>query len=213
MTQAPIVRSVALQRALAQTVARSQMPSARGDATFAETLAQAQSGATPTRPSVAQAWTVASHLGASSVRSTGSVPADAGNGPVPYRAEIAAAAQRHGIDPALLAAVVKTESNFDARATSHAGARGLTQLMDATARGLGVTDVYDPVQSLEGGANFLSQLLKQFGGDLSNAVAAYNAGPVAVKKYGGIPPYAETQRYVPRVLASYDQFRRSGAFV
>src|SRR5215210_3761058 len=103
-----------------------------------------------------------------------------------------AAARKHGIDPALLAGLVRQESNFDPTAGSPAGARGLTQLMPATAAGLGVTDVTDPAQALEGGAKYLAQQLEQFGGDVTLALAAYNAGPGAVQRYGGVPPYAET---------------------
>lgn len=127
---------------------------------------------------------------------------------IPFREEITAAANKYGIDPALLAAVVKQESNFNPHAQSHVGAKGLTQLMDATARALGVTDPFDPAQSLDGGAKFLSGLLKQFHGDERLALAAYNAGPGAVQKFGGIPPYQETQRYVPKVLGYATQFRR-----
>jgi soluble lytic murein transglycosylase-like protein len=125
-----------------------------------------------------------------------------------YRDQVQAAAHKYGLDPTLLAAVAQTESGFNPRAQSQAGAKGLMQLMDATARGLGITDSFDPAQSLDGGARFLSGLLKQFNGDVRLALAAYNAGPVAVKKYGGIPPYQETQRYVPKVLAQADAFRR-----
>jgi soluble lytic murein transglycosylase-like protein len=128
---------------------------------------------------------------------------------LPYQAEINSAAARYGIDPALLAAVVKAESNFNPRAESRAGAKGLTQLMDQTARQLGVSDPFDPAKSLDGGARFLSGLLKQFHGNETLAVAAYNAGPAAVEKYGGIPPYQETQRYVPKVLGIAAQFRRT----
>jgi soluble lytic murein transglycosylase-like protein len=129
-------------------------------------------------------------------------------GTIPFKAEIAAAAQKYGVDPALLAALVKQESNFNPMAQSKVGAKGLTQLMDATARGLGVTDAFDPAQSLDAGAKFLGGLLKQFHGNESLALAAYNAGPGAVQKYGGIPPYQETQRYVPKVLGFAAQFRR-----
>jgi soluble lytic murein transglycosylase-like protein len=136
-----------------------------------------------------------------------------GVGAIPFRAEISAAARKYGVDPALLAALVKQESNFNPNAQSGVGAKGLTQLMDATARGLGVTDSFDPAQSLDGGARFLSGLLKQFKGDESLALAAYNAGPGAVQKYGGIPPYEETRRYVPKVLGYAAQFRRIWADV
>ena len=121
---------------------------------------------------------------------------------------IESAARKYGFDPALLAGLVKAESNFNPNAKSGAGAKGLAQLMDATARGLGVTDPFDPAQSIEGGAKFLGGLLKQFKGDQSLALAAYNAGPGAVQKYGGIPPYEETQRYVPKVLGYATQFSR-----
>jgi soluble lytic murein transglycosylase-like protein len=139
-----------------------------------------------------------------------SLPLQAG-GPVPFQNLIVAAASKYGLDPALLAGVVKQESNFNPNARSGAGAKGLTQLMDATARRLGVSDPFDPAQSLDGGARFLSGLMKQFHGDQSLALAAYNAGPGAVQKYGGIPPYQETQRYVPKVLGFAAQFSRSWA--
>ena len=104
------------------------------------------------------------------------------------------AANEAGVDPRLLAALVWSESGFDAGARSHAGAIGLAQLMPGTARGLGV-DPTDPLENLRGGARFLSEMLDRFG-NTTHALAAYNAGPVAVKRYGGVPPYAETQKYV-----------------
>ena len=125
----------------------------------------------------------------------------------PYAAEITAAAKANGLDPALLAGLVKQESGFKADAGSHAGARGLTQLMPATAAGLGVTNVLDPVQNLNGGAKYLKQQLDAFGGDTAKALAAYNAGPGAVKRFGGIPPYAETQNYVRIVQQNAASYR------
>jgi soluble lytic murein transglycosylase-like protein len=125
----------------------------------------------------------------------------------PYAAEIDAAAARYGIDPALLRGLVKQESGFDPTARSGAGAVGLTQLMPATARELGVTDATDPLQALDGGAKYLKQQLDRFGGDASKALAAYNAGPGAVQKFGGVPPYAETQHYVQNVLAFAASYR------
>lgn len=122
-----------------------------------------------------------------------------------YDPLISVAAAREGVDPALVRAVVRHESGFDPDATSRAGAMGLMQLMPETARSLGVTDPYDPVQSIDGGTRFLRQLLERFGGDVRLAVAAYNAGPGAIERYGGVPPYDETQRYVANVLATYDQ--------
>ena len=126
---------------------------------------------------------------------------------VPFAAQINAAAAKYGIDPALLAGVIKAESNFDPNAGSPAGAQGLTQLMPETARSIGVKDPYNPAEAIEGGARVLSEHLKSFGGDTELALAAYNAGPGAVQQYGGIPPYPETQAYVKRVLEFANEFR------
>src|SRR5262249_21597249 len=136
---------------------------------------------------------------------TSALPAD-----VPYGSEITAAAQRNGLDPALLAGLIKQESGFNPNAGSSAGAQGLTQLMPGTAAGLGVTDLHDPAQSIEGGARYLAQQLKTFNGDVARALAAYNAGPGAVQRFGGVPPYAETQNYVRAVQANAASYR-SGA--
>jgi soluble lytic murein transglycosylase-like protein len=128
---------------------------------------------------------------------------------VPFGAQITAAAKKYGLDPALLAGLVKQESGFNPNAGSPAGARGLTQLMPGTAAGLGVTNVLDPAQSLDGGAKYLRAQLDAFGGDVTRALAAYNAGPGAVKRYGGVPPYAETQNYVRAVQANAAAYRAS----
>ncbi|MDB5028826.1 MAG: lytic transglycosylase [Candidatus Eremiobacteraeota bacterium] len=113
------------------------------------------------------------------------------------------------VDPALIKAVIANESGFNAHATSSVGAQGLMQLMPETAKGLGVRDSYDPAQNVAGGARYLRGLLDRFGGDKRLAIAAYNAGPGAVEKYGDVPPYAETRNYVENVLASFDKY--SGA--
>src|SRR5215471_10983517 len=126
-----------------------------------------------------------------------------------FRSLIAQAAQRHHLDAALLAAAVHVESGGNPQAVSPAGAQGLTQLIPATAQRFGVNDPFDPAQSLDGAAKYLRGLLGQFGGDVSKALAAYNAGEGNVKKYGGIPPFAETQAYVPSVLAAYATYRQS----
>ncbi|MBB2945862.1 soluble lytic murein transglycosylase-like protein [Actinoplanes lutulentus] len=117
---------------------------------------------------------------------------------VPYADLFNQAASRHGISPKLLAAVAKVESGYNPQAVSKAGAQGMMQLMPATARGLGVKDAFDPAQAVEGAAKLLSQHLKEFK-SVPLALAAYNAGGGAVHKYDGIPPFAETQAYVPKV--------------
>jgi hypothetical protein len=122
-------------------------------------------------------------------------------GGVPYADLFNAAGARYGVSPTLLSAVAKQESGYRPDAVSHAGAQGLMQLMPATAKGLGVSNSMDPTQAVDGAARLLKDLLGRFGRtDL--ALAAYNAGPGAVMKYDGIPPYAETQNYVKKVMAS-----------
>jgi soluble lytic murein transglycosylase-like protein len=116
-------------------------------------------------------------------------------------------AQSQSVDPALVKAIIANESGFNANATSNVGAQGLMQLMPGTAAGLGVANAYDPAQNVAGGTKYIKQLLDRFGGDVKLAVAAYNAGPGAVEKYGGVPPYAETQNYVQNVLSSYAKYR------
>lgn len=131
---------------------------------------------------------------------TGAYAGAQASGRTRYQAMIAAMAPGFGLDPALVNALVNRESGYHAQATSPVGAMGLMQLMPATAAALGVSQPYDPASNLRGGMTYLSQLLKQFNGNVALALAAYNAGPAAVNNYGGIPPYPETQTYVDSIL-------------
>ncbi|MGI5181252.1 transglycosylase SLT domain-containing protein [Dactylosporangium sp. CA-152071] len=127
---------------------------------------------------------------------------------VPYAELFQQAGAKYGLEPALLAAVAKVESGYDPAAVSGAGAQGLMQLMPATARGLGV-DALDPAQAVDGAARMLSSNLERFG-SIDLALAAYNAGGGAVSRYGGIPPFAQTQAYVPKVKAAMEQLAGRG---
>lgn len=116
-------------------------------------------------------------------------------------------ADRFGLDPALFESLIHAESDFNPGALSPKGAVGLTQLMPQTAKSLGVSDPYDPQQNLDGGAKYLAGLLKRFGGDERLALAAYNAGPGAVERHNGVPPFSETRRYVDRIMARVQSLR------
>lgn len=125
-----------------------------------------------------------------------------------YNRIVAVAARTYGLDDALLHAVISVESRYNHKAVSRAGAAGLMQLMPLTAKRYGVTDSFDPEQNINGGARYLNDLLKLFKGDMSLALAAYNAGENAVIKHGNrIPPIAETRDYVPKVLGFYHKYK------
>jgi len=126
-----------------------------------------------------------------------------------FKDEIAAAAASTGVDISLLRAVIHAESAFNPMAVSNKGAQGLMQLMPGTANDLGVGDAFDASQNIDGGARYLAQLLKDFNGNTELATAAYNAGEAAVQKYGGVPPYDETQVYVQRVEQLRDRYQKS----
>lgn len=124
----------------------------------------------------------------------------------PYEHEIAVAAHEFGVDPALVRAVIHAESAFNESAISPAGAQGLMQLMPATARELGVNNAMSATDNIRGGVHYLAKMLQQFKGDITLATAAYNAGPGAVGRHGGVPPYAETKAYVNRVGILHERY-------
>lgn len=126
---------------------------------------------------------------------------------VPYGEAIAEAAQSYDIHPALIAAVIKAESNFNPTAKSHRGARGLMQIIPSTQRRLRLSDAFDPRQNIGAGTRYLKEMVDTFDGDIRMALAAYNAGPGAVMRHDGIPPYRETRTYVKKVFAYYRYFR------
>ena len=126
--------------------------------------------------------------------------------PGTYDTLIRKTARRYGVPPALVKAVVKTESNFQRHAVSRAGAQGLMQLMPSTASDLGVQDPFSPEENIHGGTRYLRAMIDRFEGDWKHALAAYNAGPGTVDQYGGIPPYRETREYVERVLHYYQRY-------
>jgi len=115
--------------------------------------------------------------------------------------------QANQVDPDLVKAVIRQESGFNPKAVSHVGAQGLMQLMPSTASGLGVTDSFNPAQNVAGGAKYLKNLLNKYDQSVPMALAAYNAGPGAVDKYHGVPPYKETQNYVKNVMKSYRTYQ------
>jgi soluble lytic murein transglycosylase-like protein len=157
--------------------------------------------------SAASSTSFASALAAAGAPAGAAAPSG-GSASAPYDQMVEQAALRNGLDPALLHGLIQQESGFNPSSQSSAGASGLTQLMPGTASSMGVSNPMDPGESIEGGARYLSQMMSEFGGNTSDALAAYNAGPGAVKQYGGVPPYAETESYVTKVLSYAEGYRR-----
>jgi soluble lytic murein transglycosylase-like protein len=188
---------VSVEAAVARVQEIQQM---LGQASGTEAISTTPTTGTSFQDQLQQATAASSTAGTTATQS--SAPVDG-----QYSDLINAAAQKYGIDPALLKGLIRQESNFNPNAQSGAGAQGLCQLMPGTAASLGCTNPLDPAQAIDAGAKYLGQQLKSFGGDPRKALAAYNAGPGAVQRYGGVPPYAETQNYVRSVMAFADQYR------
>jgi soluble lytic murein transglycosylase-like protein len=184
----------AVTRRIAQITGETPpSPALPGNTSFAQLVSSAMSGgADPVQAAVTQ-------------QSVSQVPAIVP--PAQIDRLVSANAGAWGVDPALVKAIIANESGFDANATSKTGAQGLMQLEPGTAAELGVTDAYDPAQNISGGTRYIRGLLDRFHGDLRLAIAAYNAGPGAVVKYNGVPPYAETQQYVENVLDAYQKYK------
>ena len=168
---------------------QAQKPNAGGTTASAQAAQKPQPQKTPVSPTSA--------AGAAAAAAAAPVPADSA-----YLDVIREAAGKYGVDPKLVSAVAEIESGFSQDAISATGAVGVMQLMPETAESLGVNP-YDAKQNIDGGTQYLRQMLDSFNGDVRKAVAAYNAGPEAVREYGGVPPYSETQQYVSSVLDIY----------
>ena len=125
--------------------------------------------------------------------------------PKSFRRIVFTKSKKYEIEPSLIYALIKVESNWDSRALSRSGAKGLMQLMPSTAKEMNVKNPFDPEENIEGGIRYLRYLLDRFNGDVTFALAAYNAGPSKVRKFKGVPPIRETQRYVNRILSIYNK--------
>ena len=203
--QAAIARIAELQQLIAQARCGVAAGNGGASASFADALAGA--GAGQPAASAAAYGAPPTYGAAAPGFGTNLAPTSGGDAGSQYDGLVQATAQRYGLDPALLHGLIQQESGFDPTAGSPAGAQGLCQLMPGTAASLGVTNPLDPAQSIDGGARYLKSQLDAFGGDPSLALAAYNAGPGAVHRYGGVPPYAETQAYVQKVLGYANAYR------
>jgi soluble lytic murein transglycosylase-like protein len=204
---AAMARVAQIQQMIAQT-SESFSTTQGGAAASASSAAGVIGGALTPSSTVPSGPDFASVL--SSASSAAAAPT-APSGYATYASQISAAAAQYGIDPALLYGVISQESAFNPNAVSSAGAEGLAQIMPENFASLGVTNPFDPTQSIDAGAKLLSENLQTFNGNTVDAIAAYNAGAGAVQQYGGVPPYAQTQNYVQRVLAYAASYPGAGA--
>jgi len=183
------------------------------DANFIEVAANAvirvEQIPDPPTPSIATVTSVTAPPVLPLINSEHALPAASPMTPVEMLEMLTRAGTLHNIDVDLLASVVQAESNGNARAISRAGAKGLMQLMPATASQLGVHNSFAPEENIGGGTAYLDALLTRYHNDIKLAVAAYNAGPAAVDRYHGIPPYVETRAYVARVISEFNQRTRA----
>ena len=191
-----------------QLVAMAQ-PMATGSRTMSARLINQFEGMAPNSSAVDGVRRITVSAGG---KSFGPSPLPAGKFPrlfdrSTYLTEILSATRTHGVEEALVRAVIHAESAYKPKARSHAGAQGLMQLMPGTARRFGVTNSYDPAQNIQGGVRYLAWLLDRYNGNVSLATAAYNAGEGAVDRYGGIPPYRETKGYVAKINSLLPYYR------
>jgi soluble lytic murein transglycosylase-like protein len=201
-------RAVSLEGATPGSGATDAQPSAGSPLSGSAVPSAVPGQASTSFAAALQAATAADVAPAAPLATQGTASVGAG-GSSPYDSLVEQAAARYGIDPAVLHGLIQQESGFNPEAQSSAGAAGLTQLMPGTASSLGVANPLNPAESIEGGARYLSQMMGRFGGNTEDALAAYNAGPGAVQQYGGVPPYAETQSYVQKVLAYAEAYRQA----